>query len=292
MNADSNEVTDRSIDATEPLLRLRGMSAGYGGVAVVHDLDLHVGAGEVVALLGANGAGKTTTLLTVSGLLQRLAGELTVLGVEPPMGGRFAREKVALALVRKGLAYVPEDRALFFGLSGREHLRLAARRGDGEAIELALEPFPALAAIIDRRAGLLSGGEQQMLAIARALATRPRLLLIDEMTLGLAPIIVEQLLPRVAATARSTGVGMLLVEQHVKAVLTVADRAYVMVQGRIATSGQASEMNADSQELAARYLGAIPDRHQAGPSVNLSESSSPEGTTPAERREDGGDASG
>jgi len=246
----------QTVEARERVLELRGLSAGYRGVAVVHDVDLYVEAGEVVALLGANGAGKTTTLLTVSGLLPQLGGELLVLGANPPRGGRFSRTSAALTLVRRGLAHVPEDRALFFGLTGREHLRLAARRGDNEAVEMALAPFPRLAAILDRRAGLLSGGEQQMLAIARALAGRPRLLLVDELSLGLAPIIVQQLLPAVAATARQAGVGMLLVEQHVNAVLAVADRAYVMVQGRIASSGLASELAADPERLAAGYFGS------------------------------------
>ena len=238
-----------------PVLELRGMSAGYRGVAVVHDVDLHVDAGEVVALLGANGAGKTTSLLTVSGLLPRLGGDVRVLGATAPRDSRFATGRAALALVRRGVAHVPEDRALFYGLTGRDHLRLAARRGDAEAIEMALRPFPALAAIVDRRAGLMSGGEQQMLAIARALAGRPKLLMIDELSLGLAPIIVEQLLPAVATIARDTGAAVLLVEQHVKSVLDVADRAYVMVHGRITASGPARELAADPRRLAAGYLG-------------------------------------
>ena len=228
-------------------------------MAVVHEVDLVVGAGEIVALLGANGAGKTTVLLTVSGLLAHLGGELTVLGEQQIAPRRTSIGNRALGLVRRGVAHVPEDRALFFGLTGREHLRLAARRGDAEAIEQALAPFPALGAIIDRRAGLMSGGEQQMLAIARALAGRPKLLMIDELSLGLAPIVVEQLLPTVARIARDAGVGVLLVEQHVNAVLTVAHRAYVMVQGRISASSSASELAADPAKLAARYLGGASD---------------------------------
>ncbi len=241
------------------VLEARGLTTGYRGVAVVHEVDLVVGAGEIVALLGANGAGKTTVLLTVSGLLAHLGGDLTVLGEQQIAPRRTSIGNRALGLVRRGVAHVPEDRALFFGLTGREHLRLAARRGDAEAIEQALAPFPALGAIIDRRAGLMSGGEQQMLAIARALAGRPKLLMIDGLSLGLAPIVVEQLLPTVARIARDAGVGVLLVEQHVNAVLAVADRAYVMVQGRISASSSASELAADPAKLAARYLGGASD---------------------------------
>ena len=244
-----------SASAATESLHLQDFSAGYRGVAVVHDVTMHVDAGEVVALLGPNGAGKTTTLLTVSGLLPRLGGELRVLGAAQPAGGRRQNASRTLGLVRRGLAHVPEDRALFFGLTGREHLRLAAHRGDAEAIDLALEPFPALAAIIDRRAGLMSGGEQQMLALARALAGRPKLFLIDELSLGLAPIVVEQLLPLVGRIARDSGVGVLLVEQHAHAALAVADRAYIMVRGRIRDSGPARELAADAQRLAATYLG-------------------------------------
>ena len=249
----------------DPVLDLRGFSAGYRGVPVVHDIDLHVDPGEVVALLGPNGAGKTTTLLTASGLLPRLGGTARVLGADQPPGRRRQATKIALALGRRGLAHVPEDRALFFGLTGREHLRLAAPRGDGDAIERALAPFPALAAIIDRKAGLMSGGEQQMLALARALASRPKLLMVDELSLGLAPLVIEQLLPLVRTVARELGVGVLLVEQHPHAALSIADRAYMMLGGRIGYAGLASELAADAERLAATYLGAI-----AGPSSDPS----------------------
>ena len=241
----------------EPIaLELRRLVAGYRGVAVVHEIDLHVEAGEVVALLGANGAGKTTTLLTISGLVPRIGGDIEVLGTPQPRSTRRNAAAQALALVRRGVAHVPEDRALFFALTGREHLRLAAKRGEHDAVEQALEHFPALIPIMDRRAGLMSGGEQQMLAIARALVGRPRLLMIDELSLGLAPIIVETLLPAVAGIARESGIGVLLVEQHVNAVLAVADRAYVLAQGRISVSGSACELAADPELLAQRYLGA------------------------------------
>jgi branched-chain amino acid transport system ATP-binding protein len=238
-----------------PLLAVRALEAGYRGVAVVHGIDLSVGEGEVVALLGPNGAGKTTVLLTMSGLLPRLGGEVDLFGTAQPAAGRRGASNRALQLVRSGLAHVPEDRALFFGLTGREHLRLAARKGDNTAGDEALQLFPGLAAIIDRRAGLMSGGEQQMLAIARALAARPKLLMIDELSLGLAPLIVEQLLPMVARVAHEAGVGVLLVEQHVHAALAVADRAYVMVNGRVRASGAARELAADPQRLAESYLG-------------------------------------
>lgn len=249
-------MTDGSTETpTAPLLELTDFVAGYRGVAVVHGIDLQVGVGEVVALLGPNGAGKTTTLLTASGLLPRLGGSAHILGVDQPPGRRRDTTRRALALVGRGLAHVPEDRALFFGLTGREHLRLAAKRGDQDAIDRALAPFPALAAILDRKAGLMSGGEQQMLALARALAGRPRLLMIDEMSLGLAPIIVEQLLPQVRAIATDSGVGVLLVEQHAHAALAVADRAYVMVGGRIRHAGAADALAADPDLLASAYLG-------------------------------------
>jgi len=239
-------------------LELRQLVAGYRGVPVVHDVDLHVGAGEVVALLGANGAGKTTTLLTISGLIPHLGGDIDVLGITQPRTTRRNAAAHALTLVRRGVAHVPEDRALFYGLTGREHLRLATKRGEHDAVEQALEHFPALIPIIDRRAGLMSGGEQQMLAIARALVGRPQLLMIDELSLGLAPIVVETLLPAVARIARESGIGVLLVEQHVTAVLAVADRAYVLAQGRISASGSARALAADPELLAASYLGASP----------------------------------
>jgi branched-chain amino acid transport system ATP-binding protein len=248
-----------TVATASPLLVLRDLAAGYDGIAVVHGIGLHVHGGEVVALLGPNGAGKTTTLVTISGLLPRLGGDVEVLGAPIPAPRRArVRASRVVQLARRGVAHVPEDRALFFGLSGREHLRLAAR-GDREAIDRALQPFPALRAIIDRPAGLMSGGEQQMLAVARALAMRPQLLMIDELSLGLAPIVVESLLPLVRDVARDTGVGVLLVEQHVKAALAVADRAYVMVRGTITAEGPAAELAADPARIAESYLGGDPE---------------------------------
>lgn len=238
-----------------PLLCARSLHAGYGDVEVVRGIDLDLHAGELVALLGPNGAGKTTTLLSLAGLLAPTAGSLELFGETLPRGGRRRTTTTALTRRQQGLALVPEDRALFPGLTAREHLRLAARRRDHDAIDFALTPFPALRAIIDRRAGVMSGGEQQMLAVARALAARPRLLLIDELSLGLAPIVVESLLPRIADVAHDLDVGVLLVEQHVGAALGVADRALVLVRGEIVAAGAASDLAADAGALARAYVG-------------------------------------
>jgi branched-chain amino acid transport system ATP-binding protein len=238
-----------------PALELRGVTSGYDGIPVVHDVDLTIAPGEVVALLGSNGAGKSTTLLTISGLLPRRSGELLVLGEPVPMRRRM-RVRDVCAIAERGVAHVPEDRGLFFDLTVREHLRLGRRRGaPGRPIDELLEWFPALGRVVDRRAGLLSGGEQQMLALARAVATSPRLLLVDELSLGLAPIIVEQLLPVLRTVADSTGTAMLVVEQHVALVLEIADRAAVMRRGRIVGIGTASDLASRPDLIEAGYLG-------------------------------------
>ena len=145
--------------------------------------------------------------------------------------------------------------AQLYGLTGREHLRLATRRGDHAAVDEVLTAMPHLAAVIDRKAGLMSGGEQQMLAIGRALVARPRLVMIDELSLGLAPIVVQQLLPLVRQVARDRGVGVLLVEQYVSAALAVADRAHVLFNGRIVLAGDAAVLRGDQDRIARSYLG-------------------------------------
>ncbi len=241
----------------EVLIDAVGLRAGYRDVEVVHGIDVQVRAGEVVALLGPNGAGKSTTLATIAGLLPPIGGEVTVVGATTTRQSRRALSgATALAARARGLAFVPEDRALFFGLTAREHLRLAAPKGDRTAASEALALFPALEAIADRRAGSMSGGEQQMLAVARALAARPKAIMIDELSLGLAPIIVERLLPMVREICDTTGVGVLLVEQHVNAALTIADRAIVMVRGRVTLAGPAQDLRCTPDALTNAYLGA------------------------------------
>ena len=232
---------------TEPALRLDALTAGYDGPPVVRDVSLTVDPGEVVAVLGANGAGKSTTLRAISGLLPTATGTVT-------LAGQPLTKVSAAARARLGIAHVPEGRGVFAGLTVAEHLRLGYR---GERLDAALayQYFPALAELRDRRAGLLSGGEQQMLAMGRALARHPRLLLLDELSLGLAPIIVERLLPIVRAYADSAGCGVLLVEQHVGLALDIADRGYVLSRGAISPGRAAADLRADHALILAGYLG-------------------------------------
>jgi branched-chain amino acid transport system ATP-binding protein len=229
------------------LLSLRGLVAGYGQLAVVRDLSLHVSEGEVVALLGPNGAGKTTTLLTACGLLPALGGEVWVCG-------RKIESPHASAIARIGVALVPEDRALFFDLTVRENLRLGGR-GRRDAAGEMFVLFPELAALAKRKAGLLSGGEQQMLAIARGLAARPRLLVVDEMSLGLAPMIVERLLALLRKVVTDTGTALLIVEQHAHLSLAIADRAYVLNHGELVLEGRAEDLRDRRDLIEVSYLG-------------------------------------
>jgi branched-chain amino acid transport system ATP-binding protein len=240
------------------LLQIKGHAAGYSGVPVTSDIELRVDAGEVVALLGPNGAGKTTTLLALSALLPTLKGSIELFG-EDIVGRRVRPNR----LVGKGLAHVPEDRSLFFDLTVSEHLRVC-RGASKDSIEQALRHFPALEPLMKRQAGLLSGGEQQMLALARAFVSRPRLLVVDELSLGLAPVIVERILPALHTFASETGAGVLLVEQHVDLALEVADRAYVMVNGRVTLAAAAAELRGRRDLLTSSYLGGLDAGEKAG----------------------------
>jgi branched-chain amino acid transport system ATP-binding protein len=229
------------------LLAANDLSAGYRGAPVVRGVGIEVHAGEVVALLGANGAGKTTTLRAISGLLKHGSGAVR-------LGGADLAGIAPAARARLGIAHVPSDRGLFFGLTVAEHFRLDGSGGPA-AMDAAFDHFPALRPLKDRKAGLMSGGEQQMLAISRALARKPKLLMLDEMSLGLAPVIVGRLLPVVREYATSAGTGVLLVEQHVHMALKIADRGYVLSHGELTASGTSADLRGDAETLAASYLG-------------------------------------
>jgi ABC-type branched-subunit amino acid transport system ATPase component len=232
---------------SDSVLRLSNLTAGYEDAAVIRNIDLNVEAGEVVALLGANGAGKTTTLRAVSGIVDPMGGSVEFEGYDLEGTSISGRAKL-------GIAHVPESRGVFFGLTVAEHFRLG-HRGERLDADAAYEYFPALSELRDRRCGLLSGGEQQMLAVARALARRPRLLLLDELSLGLAPLIVERLLPVVRKYATDTGCGVLLVEQHIQLALAIADRGYVLSHGEIALHDRAEALRRNRELLMASYFG-------------------------------------
>ena len=223
-------------------LSTHGLAAGYGSTAIVEGLDLEVNAGEVVALLGPNGVGKTTAMLTIAGELPPLSGTVEI-------AGRVACDPL-YRRAQAGLALVTDDRTVFRQLTVRENLLLG--RGDPEE---AIRIFPALDQLRDRRAGLLSGGKQQMLGLGRALAGRPVLLLADELSLGLSPLIVSTLFAAVRRLA-DEGAAVLLVEQQIRLVLQICDRGYVLSQGRVAMSGSAEELLSRAGEIERRYLAA------------------------------------
>jgi branched-chain amino acid transport system ATP-binding protein len=230
---------------TEVLLEARQLTAGYGKVAVVRELDLEVRRGEVVALLGANGAGKTTTILTLAGELPALGGEIRQNGVttHAPLHRR----------AQAGLGLVSEERAVLMSLTVAENLRVS-RCAVGTVVTL----FPELSKHLDRRVGLLSGGQQQMLALGRALGrASTSILLADELSLGLAPLVVDRLL-RAVRDAADNGLGVLLVEQHVHKALQVADRVYVLERGRVALEGATSDLHERMDQIQSAYLALDP----------------------------------
>jgi branched-chain amino acid transport system ATP-binding protein len=229
-----------------PVIEVRKLAAGYGrGIVIVPELDLEVHAGEVVALLGANGAGKTTTILTLAGELPALGGEL-----------RWNGKQTAAPLhwrARNGLALITEERAVLMRMTVADNFRVT-----GCDPEKALKLFPELQAHLGRKVGLLSGGQQQMLALAWTLARPTTLLLADELSLGLAPIVVERLL-RAVREAADSGVAVLLVEQHIHKAMQIADRAYVMQRGRIRLAGRAEDLRERIDEIQASYLSVARD---------------------------------
>jgi ABC-type branched-subunit amino acid transport system ATPase component len=222
------------------VLEATGLQAGYGSTTVVRDCDLRIGAGEVVALIGPNGAGKTTTLMTLAGALDPLSGQVRMHGAvtTAPLHRR----------ARSGLALVTEQRAVLMKLSVAENFAVAR-----VSVDRAVAEFPELSEHLDRRVGALSGGQQQMVALARALASSPTVLLADELSLGLAPLVVDRLLSAVRSAA-DAGLGVLLVEQHVRKVMTIADRVLVMRRGRIELSGTAAELHDQIEAIQASYL--------------------------------------
>lgn len=239
-------VSTTTDEMVEPLLELRGVRASYGTIEVLHGIDLSIAPGQVVALLGPNGAGKTTTLAVASGQMVPTSGQLMV-------AGRDVTGVSPEDLARRGLTTIPEGKGIFPNLTVRENLVMATYAGVslGRVEEVAYAQFPRLKERRTQVAGTLSGGEQQMLAMARGLAVEPAVLLLDELSMGLAPLVVEELYGIVAQIARS-GTSILVVEQFARTVLGVADLAAIMVNGSIRQIGHPDEVE---RELSAAYLG-------------------------------------
>lgn len=225
---------------SDPLLRTENLSAGYGHLAAVRDLNMQIHEGEIVALLAPNGGGKTTILMTLAGWLPPLEGDVVWRGVST-RAPLFKR-------ARLGISLVTDARSVFMGLSVGANLKVG--RGSRER---ALELFPELKPLVKRRAGLLSGGEQKMLALAMGLSSDPKLLLVDELSLGLAPLVVHRLL-RALDEARQSGVAVILVEQQLQKALQIADRGYVLRRGRVALEGPTSELQGRIDELRSHYI--------------------------------------
>jgi branched-chain amino acid transport system ATP-binding protein len=232
------------------MITIKNLSAGYGFVEVLRDVSLDISAGEIVAVLGSNGVGKTTLNNTLSGLITPKSGEIYF--ENELISGRPPEEIVDL-----GLIHVPEGRKLFPNLTVRDNLELGSyRRGKGErsqSLEMVLETFPKLRERISQLAGTLSGGEQQMVAIGRGLMSNPRLLILDEPSLGLSPLLVEQMFDLINRI-NSKGLTILLVEQNVMQSLTIADRAYVIDEGKVSLSGTAKDLR-NNADLKKSYLG-------------------------------------
>lgn len=233
----------RAGESTSDLvLELRDLAIGYGSISVARKMNLQARAGSIVAVLGRNGAGKTTTLHTIAGVLAPLGGEVVI-------NGRRATGALHRRVREHGLGLVTEERAVIRRLSVIDNLRL----GIGDP-EVALDLFPELKPLRRRKAGLLSGGEQQMLVLGRCLAAQPRLLLVDELSFGLAPLVVRRLLDELAAIARERNVAVVLVEQHPTLALSVADYGYVLSRGEIRMSGTADDLRTRLSEIESSYL--------------------------------------
>jgi len=235
-----------------PLLEVKDLNVSYGAIRALHGVSFHVDEGEVVTLIGANGAGKSTTLRTISGLLPVTSGEVIY-------DGEAITGDEASSIVRKGVIHVPEGRRIFAPLTVRENLEMGAfTRTDGDEIQEAMEHvfhlFPRLKERLEQAGGTLSGGEQQMLAVGRALMSKPRLLLMDEPSMGLAPILVEEIFNIIGEISQE-GVTILLVEQNASMALSVADRGYVLETGAIHLEG-AADVLAKDPDVRAAYLGA------------------------------------
>ncbi len=232
--------------AAEPVISVRGMSTGYAGQPVVHDLSFDVMPGEVLCLLGPNGAGKTTTMLALAGELPLIEGEVEFAGIKPK-APLFRR-------ARSGMSYVTEERSVFKGMSLRDNLRVG-----GVEVDEAVALFPELGKRMSVRGGLLSGGEQQMLTLARALGRKPRLLLADELSLGLAPLVVDRLLQAVRRAADEQGTAVIMVEQHAHKALGYTDHALVMRRGRVSLDLSGEQARSRIEEVEEAYLSASGD---------------------------------